>query len=372
MFDLLATVLAWFYGLVPNYAAAIAMLTLCVMVLVTPLTLRATKSMLQMQRLQPELKRIQQQHKGDRQAMNEELMKFYQANKINPLGGCLPLLLQSPVFFVLYRVLHKLTETCNPEQVQKALAGDGNTRCLLENGTAVLPGTFGPSYLDKGTRLFQDLAGQTKMLSFGLDLSHSAVRELGDDVVRGLPYLVLVLIVTATSYIQQWQISVRTAKQGQPVNPQQAMLLKILPAFFAVISLTLPAGLVVYFLVSNTYRIAQQEYITRRFYREPLVPAGGDDLDDDDAKGGKPKPMSSKPGDKARDKATASKPEPAKKPMPAKRPQPKADGRSTTPPKGRPTGSSDTSPGKASGKGSSRPLPSKPSRPSPRRGRPES
>jgi YidC/Oxa1 family membrane protein insertase len=75
------------------------------------------------------------------------------------------------------------------------------------------------------------------------------------------------LMVTASSYIQQLQISARN-KNGTAINPQQAMLLKIMPAFFAVISLTLPAGIVVYFLVSNLYRIGQQSYITRAFYRE--------------------------------------------------------------------------------------------------------
>ena len=113
MFDAIATVLAWFYSLIPNYAVAIALLTLTVMVLLTPLTLKGTKSMLQMQRLQPEMKKIQQQYKGDRQKLNEELMKFYQENKINPLGGCLPLLIQMPVFIVLYRVLRRLTVICS-------------------------------------------------------------------------------------------------------------------------------------------------------------------------------------------------------------------------------------------------------------------
>jgi hypothetical protein len=125
--------------------------------------------------------------------------------------------------------------------------------------------------------------------------------------------------------------------------------------------------------VSNTYRIAQQEYITRRFYREPLITGGDDDADEDDEpKGGKPKTPPAKPADKVRGgKAPVDKPEPTKKPMPTKRPQPKANG-ATTPPKGRPTGSSGNSTGGSSGKGSSRPLPSKPNRPSPRRGQSES
>ena len=105
------------------------------------------------------------------------------------------------------------------------------------------------------------------MMAFGMDLSHSAAKELSEYWVGAIPYLVLILMVTASSYIQQLQISARN-KNGTAINPQQAMLLKIMPAFFAVISLTLPAGVVVYFLVSNLYRIGQQSYITRAFYRE--------------------------------------------------------------------------------------------------------
>ncbi len=261
MFDAIATVLAWFYDLIPNYAIAIALLTLTVMVLLTPLTLKGTKSMLQMQRLQPEMKKIQQQYKGDRQKLNEELMKFYQENKINPLGGCLPLLIQMPVFIVLYRVLHKLTTTC--------------TASLLAAGDCTKIGNFAPSYISHSTQLWQDLTATNQMMAFGMDLSHSAAKEMSESFVGAIPYLILILMVTASSYIQQLQISARN-KNGTAINPQQAMLLKVMPAFFALISLTLPAGVVVYFLVSNLYRIGQQAYITRAFYREDAKHAAED------------------------------------------------------------------------------------------------
>jgi len=244
VFDLFATVLAWFYSFTQNYALAIALLTLSVMVILTPLTLKGTKSMLQLQRLQPEMKRLQQQYKGDRQKLNEELMKFYQEHKISPLGGCLPLLLQAPVFIVLYRVLRKLTADTD---------GDGD---------------FDPSYLKHTTDLYQSLNGATEMVSFGIDLSRSAVQKLSQSFVEGIPYLILILFVTGTSYYQQRQISARTVGQADtPMLRQQRMLMKVFPVFFAAISLTLPAGLVVYFLVSNSYRIVQQGYITRTFYR---------------------------------------------------------------------------------------------------------
>jgi YidC/Oxa1 family membrane protein insertase len=312
VFDLIATVLAWFYDLIPNYAIAIALLTLSVMVLLTPLTLKGTKSMLAMQRLQPEMKRIQQQYKGDRQKLNEELMKFYQENKINPLGGCLPLLLQMPVFFVLYRVLHQLTRTCA-------------SAAMIAAGECTTIGNFAPSYLDHSTKLWQNLTATDQMLAFGMDLSQSAANQMRDSFVGALPYLILILAVTASSYIQQLQISARN-KSGTPINPQQAMLLKILPAFFAFISLTLPAGIVVYFLVSNLYRIGQQAYITRAFYRQDAAKEA-----ELEAKG-KPEPKSAEPKapvlPPAAKKAQA---QAAKSGKPTPKPAPKGNGSASTP-----------------------------------------
>ena len=109
LFDLLANMLSGFYALVASYGFAIVMLTLVVMAITTPLTYKGTKSMLKMQQLQPQLKRIQNKYKGDRETMNAELLKFYKENNISPVGGCLPLFVQMPVFFILYRVLNGLT-----------------------------------------------------------------------------------------------------------------------------------------------------------------------------------------------------------------------------------------------------------------------
>jgi YidC/Oxa1 family membrane protein insertase len=313
MFQLIANVLAWFYDLVPNYAAAIALLTLAIMILLTPLTLKSTKSMLELQRLQPEVRRLQQQHKGDRQRLNEEMMALYKEHKINPLGGCLPLLLQAPVFFILFRVLHALTQVCH----QPTTA----SRCL---NPTVPNGNFGASYLDHASKLWQDLASGNTMKALGIDLADSAVQVIGDSFVRGLPYLALVLVVAATSYYQQRQISARQA--NQVANPQQQMLLKVLPAVFAAISLTFPAGLIVYFLTSNLYRIAQNAYITRRFYGTPRK--GGDDS----GNGATPPPAKPKP-DAANGRANRPAPKSSSRPRPTPNPKPAADSR---PAKGNP------------------------------------
>src|SRR4051795_8493385 len=111
----LASLLAFFYGLIPSYGIAIVLLTVAIMLLLTPLTVKSTRSMLAMQRLQPEIKRLQQQHKNDRQALNEAMMAFYKEHNVNPVGGCLPMLLQMPVFFALYEAIRGLTH--NPPKV---------------------------------------------------------------------------------------------------------------------------------------------------------------------------------------------------------------------------------------------------------------
>jgi len=110
LFQGMAWVLAGAYSFTRSYGVAIILLTLVVMAFVTPLTLKGTRSMMAMQAFQPEIRRIQQEFKGDRQKQNEELLKFYKDNKINPVGSCLPLLIQAPIFIVLFRVISGLTQ----------------------------------------------------------------------------------------------------------------------------------------------------------------------------------------------------------------------------------------------------------------------
>src|SRR6478752_10680195 len=113
LFEPFAKLLAFFYSVWPSFGGAIALFTLTIMIVLTPLTLKGTRSMMVLQALQPEMKKIQAQYKDDRQKLNEELLKFYKENNINPLGGCLPLLVQLPVFIILYQVLRGLTRRAN-------------------------------------------------------------------------------------------------------------------------------------------------------------------------------------------------------------------------------------------------------------------
>ena len=229
LYNAFGAVLAFFYALVPNLGVAIILLTITVMLVLFPLTAKSARSMLAMQRLQPEIKKLQAKYKGDRQKLNEEMMKFYQENKVNPLGGCLPLLVQLPVFFALFHVLRHIAGT-----------------------TPV------------GSSLHQDILDAERAghgLEFlGMDLSLKATDNHGD-IWTALPYYILVGLVVFTGYIQS-----RQTQRNTPPGADNRMLIigKVLPIVFGVFSLNFPAGLVLYFFVSNLWRVGQQELIMRK------------------------------------------------------------------------------------------------------------
>jgi YidC/Oxa1 family membrane protein insertase len=243
MFDALAKALAFFYDLWPSYGGAILLFTLAIMLVLTPLSIKSTRSMIKMQRVQPELKRLQAQYKGDREALNREMMAFYQANNINPFSSCLPMLLQMPVFWVLYRVL------------------DGLTRGGSD-------GSFDPKYLEHDSALYKALDHAHSMTSWGVDLSHSALSVLQDDgIVKSLPYFVMIVIVAATAWYQQRQIAGRNPNAAA-ANPQQQMITKLVPFIFVPITLSIQAGVVIYFVVSNLVRVGQQALVTKLEFGE--------------------------------------------------------------------------------------------------------
>lgn len=261
MYDFIASLLAWLYDLWPSYGGAILMLTVIIMIVLAPFTIRQTRSMLAMQDLQPEVKRLRQKYGSDRERMNQEMMALYQANGVNPLGGCLPILIQAPIFLVLFQVVQGLTRR---ESSVGLAVGDAVLRAPGAGVSEFGDRVFNPAYLDTGTSLYQDLSVSTDMVSFGLDLSQSASQALGDSIIGGIPYLLLVISVGVTTWLQQKQIQGRSSAAA--MNPQQQMLMKVLPFMLPVFSFGFPAALVVYWFVSNLFRVGQQVFITKRVY----------------------------------------------------------------------------------------------------------
>ena len=240
MFQAAAWLVSQFYNLTSDYTAAIALVAVVIMMLIFPLTLKSTKSMLEMQKVQPEMKRLQQQHRNDRQKLNEEMMKLYQEHKVNPLASCLPLLAQMPIFLIMFRVLNGLTKK-------------------------TADGTFDPDYISKTGELYTSLLGKTEMSSLGLDLSLTPVKAIQDNAATGVIYALLVVALMGLYFVQQRMIASRTVSPTMSASQQK--LMQYLPVFFGVFQFFFPVALVVYYFAQTIVRIAQQSYITRRFYK---------------------------------------------------------------------------------------------------------
>ncbi len=230
----LGSVLAFFYSVIPNAGVAIILLTIAIRLALFPLTAKQAKSMIAMQRVQPEIKKLQAKYKNDRQKLNEEMMKFYKENEINPLGGCLPLVLQMPVFIALYQTLREITTSIPTDsKMYKNICG-------VAKASSCKP----------------------KMNFLGMNLTTSAsqaVNKAGSALSDYAPYLVLIALVLVTGYFQQRQ----TMRNQTTPNPQMAIISKVFPIVFGFISWGIPSGVVLYFFTSNLWQIGQQEVVLR-------------------------------------------------------------------------------------------------------------
>ena len=245
VYNFFGAILSFFYSIVPNLGVAIILLTVLVMLVLFPLTAKQAKAMMSMQRAQPEIKKLQAKYKNDRAKLNEEMMKFYQENKINPLAGCLPLLVQMPIFLALFRVMREPYKHI-PKSSELYAAFCTGPHSKLHTLECNLPkqGLPNPQYF------------------LGMDLSQHATAVTGG-LLDALPYFVLVGLVIVTGFLQA-----RQSRRNAPnMNSQMAIITNILPIGFGLFSLQFPAGLVLYFLVSNLWRLGQQEIIMHKITR---------------------------------------------------------------------------------------------------------
>jgi len=235
----MAWMLAGFYALFPNYAVAITLLTIVVMAASAPLTIKVTRSALAMQRLQPELKKLQQKYKGDRVRLNQATVALYREHGVNPLSGFLPLLLQIPVLIVLYGVIRGLTHTVDRGRVAA------------------------PLYISHSVRLAKSLrAHPGQMHALGINLASSLLGAHGSWPAY-LPYAALVLIAIGLQYVQTRQVNSRTPPGSGTPQAQALRLQRYLPLVYAAVYLRFPAGVNIYFVVSTVCRIAIQELALR-------------------------------------------------------------------------------------------------------------
>jgi YidC/Oxa1 family membrane protein insertase len=190
------------YRIIPNYGVAIILLTAIVKLVTAPLTRSSFKSMKAMQKLQPDMQRLRERHKDDQVAMQKEMMELYKRHRVNPVSGCLPMMLQLPIFVGLYNALLHAIE--------------------LRHAPFML--------------WINDLSAPDRLMIGGI----------------GIP--VLVLLMGASMLVQQ----LMTPQQGDPT--QQRMMM-IMPVVFTFISMNFPSGLVLYWLVNNLLTMAQQWFM---------------------------------------------------------------------------------------------------------------
>jgi YidC/Oxa1 family membrane protein insertase len=261
MFEIPAALLSWFYGLTNSYTIAIAMIAAVVMAITTPLTLKSTKGMLEMQKLAPEMRKLQNEYRNDRTKLNEEMMKLYQEHKVNPMASCLPLLAQAPVFYIMFRVLRGLAY--RPTGDARPVADAVWT--AFERPDEVLDPGFIPRYLAIDSELYKSLFGEQSIMSLGLDLSKSAAEAVADGFGTGIWYVLLVVLLGGLYFVQQRMVAAR-ASISPTMSAGQQKLMQYLPVFFAVFQIFFLAALVVYYVFQTIFRIMQQAYITRAFY----------------------------------------------------------------------------------------------------------
>ncbi len=287
--ELLAFGLERFYDLIPSFGINIIMLTLTINFILFPLTLRQTRSTRAFQEIQPEIKRIQKEYKDDPETMQKELMRTQREAGATPGGCLLPILVQSPIWFALFRVLRNISWTANGQLEQF------NTEPLLHAGTALRA------------------AVERNDIDFlGMHLGTNMSEGITAGGWGALPYISMLVLMVASQYFQQWHAqrgqtkkSDLTQQQRQQQQTQQ-LITRGLPLFIGFVSWNFPAGLVLYWATSNLFRVGQQ-FALFAIDGRPTPPSSGppdggspknpDDGDGDNgssAKGSKPHPVSQK------------------------------------------------------------------------------
>jgi YidC/Oxa1 family membrane protein insertase len=218
-FDILAKPLLWLlnflHDYIPNYGLAIIVLTLIIKGILWPLGSKSYKSMSEMKKIQPLMAQIREKYKDDKKKMNEETMALYKTYKVNPLGGCLPMVVQIPVFFALYRMLYEAIELRHAPFIG----------------------------------WITDLAAPDRLLHFSFSVPFM-------EPPYGIP--VLTIIMGATMFIQQ--------KMSPPMgDPMQAKMMMMMPVVFTFIFINFSSGLVLYWLINNIVSISQQYYIQKKY-----------------------------------------------------------------------------------------------------------
>ena len=212
-------ILKLFHYIAPNYGVDIVLLTVALRVALLPISIRSQRSMMKMQRLQPQIQRLRDKYKDNNEQLQKEMVDLYKRNHVNPLGGCAPVALQLPIFIGMYEALRNSVELRHAPFV--GWINDLSTPdCLHISWMPQLP------------------------------LTHC----------HGLP--VLVLLMGITSFLQQYMTPTTP-------DPNQQRMMMLTPLIFTIMLINFPAGLALYYFSSNLLGVIQQYFLNREFQQLP-------------------------------------------------------------------------------------------------------
>jgi len=224
--DIFADIIVFFYSFTHNYGIAIILMTVLIRVILYPLMQKQMVSMREMQKIQPLMKAVQEKYKNDKERLNKELMALYKEHKVNPMSGCLPLIIQMPILILLFQVLREF-----------------NTRIY-----AVYNGNPGFLWL-------KDLSLPDQLI------------QLPGSGIFGIQYIgIMPFLIGGSMYIQQKMTSTGDAKAGKDggsAQQTQKMMTIMMPLMIGFMSFSLPSGLTLYWFTSTLLGIGQQYLINK-------------------------------------------------------------------------------------------------------------
>ncbi len=276
-----------YVGIAIAYGLSIIIFTLVIKTCLLPLTLKQYKSTAKMQKVQPQIKEVQERHKNDKEKLNAELMKVYKENDVNPAGGCLPLLIQMPIIFTLYWVIvqpMKFMLSKSTEQIAGLItfANKIITDLNLTNIPKFKANSLGVEIdLINFFNKHVDQLANTKLLKpnelinmnfLGMQLGEKATyvpATIMADPGKYVPLLLLVIFGVVVTFISA-KLSIPPKQLDAKKDATSSMtnsMLYLTPIMTLIFSFTLPAGVILYWIVGYVFQTFQQLYVNKHIYK---------------------------------------------------------------------------------------------------------
>lgn len=263
-----------------NYGLAIIIFTFFIKIIMMPLTIRQTKSTAKMTEVQPMLKDVQKRYAGDKEKINQETMKLYQEKGVNPMGGCLPLLIQLPILFALFSVITRpltfmLGKSKEVVEVLKTFV-NGQLGVVAKYPEIEIVNYFHSHAADLNLDSIKGILSKSELINFnflglnlGLTPTINTTKLFGAEMWTYLPLLLIPLLATALTFVA----SKMTTPQPAPGAENQAVSMKYMqymgPVITLIFSFQLPAGIGLYWVAQNLFQIAERLVINKFVINKP-------------------------------------------------------------------------------------------------------